>query len=114
MTSTHLVANALLVVYWLLALAWLRRAVMALRGIPRLPDLTRRSPRTLPDLVSSERPDLTVIVPACNEEQAIETTLRSLLASTGVRLQIVAVNDRSTDRTGALMEAIAAEAKASG
>ena len=114
MTSTHLVANALLVVYWLLAFAWLRRAVMALRGIPLLPDLTRMAPRALLDSVSSEGPDLTVIVPACNEEQAIEATLRSLLASTGVRLQIVAVNDRSTDRTGALMEAIAAEAKASG
>jgi glycosyltransferase involved in cell wall biosynthesis len=113
MTSTHLAANALLVVYWLLALAWLRRAVMALRGIPLLPDLTKMPAQTLPDLVSTEGPDLTVIVPACNEEQAIETTLQSLLASTGVRLQIVAVNDRSTDRTGALMEAVAAEANAS-
>lgn len=114
MTTTHLAGNALLVLYWGLALAWLRQAVMALRGIPRLPDLTRRSPQALPDLASTEGPDLTVIVPACNEEQAIEKTLRSLLASTGVRLQIVAVNDRSTDRTGALMEAVAAEAQESG
>jgi len=114
MTSTHLAADVLLVVYWLLAFAWLRRAVMALRGIPLLPDLTRMAPRALLDSVSSEGPDLTVIVPACNEEQAIEATLRSLLASTGVRLQIVAVNDRSTDRTGATMDAVAAEAKAGG
>jgi glycosyltransferase involved in cell wall biosynthesis len=111
MASTHLAADALMVLYWGLALAWLRRAVMALRGIPRLPDLTRMAPRELPDFVSDEGPDLTVIVPACNEEQAIEATLRSLLASTGVRLQIVAVNDRSIDRTGALMEAVAAAAK---
>jgi hypothetical protein len=114
MTSTHLAADALLVVYWLLALAWMRRAVMALRGIPLLPDLTKMTARALPDLVLAEEPDLTVIVPACNEEQAIEATLRSLLASTGVRLQIVAVNDRSTDGTGATMDAIAAEAKAGG
>jgi hypothetical protein len=36
-----------------------------------------------------------------------------LLASTGLRLQIIAVNDRSSDRTGALMEEVAAEAIAS-
>jgi GT2 family glycosyltransferase len=113
MTSTHVIADALLVVYWGLALAWLRRAIMALRGIPLLPDLTRSSPQAQPDFVSTEGPDLTVIVPACNEKRAIESTLRSLLASTGVRLQIVAVNDRSTDRTGALMEAVAAQTKAS-
>src|SRR5580658_1583769 len=101
MTSTHLAADALMILYWGLALAWLRRAVMALRGIPLLPDLTRISPQAPPNLVASEGPDLSVIVPACNQEESIQTTLRSLLASTGVRLQILAVDDRSTDRTGA-------------
>jgi GT2 family glycosyltransferase len=114
MTSTHLAADALMLVYWGLTFAWLRRAVMALRGIPLLPDLTKMTARTLPDLDLAEGPDLTVIVPACNEEQAIEATLRSLLASTGVRLQIVAVNDRSTDKTGAIIDTVAAEAGASG
>jgi len=114
MTSTHLAADALMVVYWGLALAWLRRAVMALRGIPLLPDLTKMTARASQDLVLTEGPDLTVIVPACNEEQSIEATLRSLLASTGVRLQIVAVNDRSTDRTAAIMDTVAAEGGAGG
>jgi glycosyltransferase involved in cell wall biosynthesis len=68
----------------------------------------------LPAFAPDERPDLSVIVPACNEEESIEATLRSLLASTGIRLQIVAVNDRSTDRTGALMDSVAAEAEANG
>jgi glycosyltransferase involved in cell wall biosynthesis len=97
-------------VSWLLALAWLWQAVTALRGMPTLPDLTRRG-AVLPPLPEAEGPDCTVIVPACNEENSIQATLRSLLASTGVRLQIIAVNDRSTDRTGALMEAVTREAK---
>jgi glycosyltransferase involved in cell wall biosynthesis len=57
---------------------------------------------------------LTVLVPACNEEEAIEATLRSLLASTGLRLQIIAVDDRSTDLTGERMDAMAAEAANNG
>ena len=91
-----------------LALGWLWQAVAALRGMPTLPDLTRPG-AVLPDLSSSEGPDVSVIVPACNEEGSIEATLRSLLASTCVRLQIIAVDDRSTDRTGERMDAVAAE-----
>jgi GT2 family glycosyltransferase len=80
-----------------------------------LPDLTRLglAETDLSQQVSDAEdaaPDLTVIVPACNEEDAIEATLRSLLASTGVRLQIVAVDDRSTDQTGARMDAVEAAA----
>jgi len=57
---------------------------------------------------------LTVIVPACNEQAAIGATLRSLLASRGFALQVIAVNDRSTDRTGEVMEEIAIEFASSG
>ena len=91
-----------------LALGWLGQAIAALKGVPTLPDLTH-SGAPLPDLAASDGPNVTVIVPACNEEEKIAATLRSLLASTGVRLQIVAVDDRSTDRTGERMDAIAAE-----
>jgi cellulose synthase/poly-beta-1,6-N-acetylglucosamine synthase-like glycosyltransferase len=97
----------------LLAAGWFVQAIAALRGVPTLPDLTR-SGMPLPNLNSTQGPDVTVIVPACNEEQSIQATLRSLLGSTGVRLQIIAVDDRSTDRTGPLMDAVAAEALAAG
>jgi len=77
---------------------------------------------TLPDVSSSEEPKsfatdedrITVIVSARDEEAAIGATLRSLLASTGVRLQIIAVDDRSTDGTGVCMEDMAAETAALG
>jgi glycosyltransferase involved in cell wall biosynthesis len=111
MTSAHLAGLIMAVLSSLLAVGWLWQAVRALRGVPMLPDLTRAD-AAWPDQTERTIPDVTVIVPACNEEEAIQTTLRSLLASTGVRLQIVAVDDRSTDRTGALMDAVAAEAQA--
>lgn len=97
----------LLILSWTLALLGLAQAIAALRGMPRLPDLTRAEP---PVPISAAGPDLSVIVPACNQEAAIAATLRSLLASTGLRLHILAVDDRSTDHTGVLMDEVAAEA----
>ncbi|MGP3949066.1 bifunctional polysaccharide deacetylase/glycosyltransferase family 2 protein [Streptomyces sp. 7N604] len=42
---------------------------------------------------------VTVLVPAYNEEAGIEGTVRSLLASTHPYLQIIVIDDGSTDRT---------------
>jgi hypothetical protein len=95
---------------WVQGLSWLWQAVAALRGMPRLPDLTRIDADSLPALPDADGPHLSVLVPACNEEPTIQATLRSLLESTGLRLQIIAIDDRSTDRTGALMEQVAAHA----
>jgi len=97
-----LLVEILTVLTAVLALGWLRQAVAAWCGVPALPDLTRL-PEALHASAMGEAPQVTVVVPACNEEESIETTLRSLLASSGVRLHIVAIDDRSTDRTGELM-----------
>ncbi len=90
----------------MLALGWTWQAVdrwLHRHAISGLGDLPESQPAT------SDAPDLAVIVPACNEQEAIAATLRGLLASRGLRLQIFAVNDRSIDATGATMEAIAQE-----
>ncbi|KIZ19192.1 bifunctional polysaccharide deacetylase/glycosyltransferase family 2 protein [Streptomyces natalensis] len=42
---------------------------------------------------------VTVLVPAYNEEAGIESTVRSLLASTHRQLQIIVIDDGSTDQT---------------
>jgi GT2 family glycosyltransferase len=97
---------------WGLAAAWLWKGITALNGMRRIPDLSRIDPATLPSLPDSNGPHLTVVVPARDEEAVIDQCLRSLLASTGLNLQIIAVDDRSTDGTGALMDVIAAEAHA--
>ena len=109
MGTASLAAQIIVVISWLLALAWFFHALAALRGMSTLPDLTRVAADALPALSCGDGPDLSVVVPACNEEKSVEATLRSLLASTGVRLQIMAVDDRSTDRTGERMELVAAE-----
>ena len=90
---------------WLIALIWTWRSTTARRNLPKLPNLLDESAENQP----ATSPQITVIVPARNEEQAIEQTLRSLLAQQNITLEILAVNDRSTDRTGEIMDRIGAE-----
>ncbi len=88
---------------WLIALSWLTRVLVWRRMLHRVPDLTRTVE------THTALPVLSVIVPARNEAAGIAATLRSLLAAQGVHLQIVAVNDRSSDQTGAIMESLVGE-----
>lgn len=96
-------------VCWVLAAAWLWKGLTAFIGMRTLPDLGGLNSDALPAIRRGEGPDLTVVVPARDEEASIEACLRSLLDSRGVRLQIIAVDDRSSDGTGARMDAIAGE-----
>jgi glycosyltransferase involved in cell wall biosynthesis len=91
----------------ILALAWFSRIVEAAFGMPRiadiaLPEWDRRS--GTPD----GEPRVTIIVPARNEEEHIRETLTRLLALDYSNYEIIAVNDRSTDRTGEIMDEVAA------
>ncbi|MDQ0750475.1 glycosyltransferase involved in cell wall biosynthesis [Streptomyces africanus] len=49
---------------------------------------------------------VTVLVPAYNEEAGIGSTLRSLLDSTHRELQVVVIDDGSTDRTADIAESV--------
>jgi glycosyltransferase involved in cell wall biosynthesis len=102
----HVFYWIVLVLDWLVALAWTVRVLIWRRMVRRVPDLTRTVDAHPPSL---PLPGLSVIVPARNEAASISATLRSLLASEGVDLQILAVDDRSTDETGAIMDDLAAE-----
>jgi cellulose synthase/poly-beta-1,6-N-acetylglucosamine synthase-like glycosyltransferase len=64
-----------------------------------------RTARTQPDrAVTLLGPlSVTAIVPAYNEEVGIERTVRSLLASTEVDIEVVVVDDGSTDRTSEIV-----------
>lgn len=105
--------DTILVLAWLLAFVWLRRSIEALRGIPTVTDLTEIDRVAWPQLPDDRSPHLAVIIPARDEAETIDGTLRSLLAQTGIRLQIVAVDDRSSDDTGEKMDALRAEAATS-
>lgn len=55
------------------------------------------------------RPRISVVVPARNEERDIEKAVRSLLAQDYPDFEVIVVDDRSTDSTGAILERLAAE-----
>ncbi len=99
------------IVYWIagsiLALAWFSRIVEAAIGMPRIADVARPEWDRKPPTPTGE-PRVSIIVPACNEERDIRTTLDGLLALEYSNYEIIAVNDRSTDATGARMEEVAA------
>jgi GT2 family glycosyltransferase len=88
---------------WLIALSWIYKAVEAAIGLPRIADLLEARY----DRFVEGTPSLTVIVPARNEAADIAECLKSLLAQDYSNLQIIAVDDRSTDETGARMDALA-------
>src|SRR5262245_61827632 len=54
-------------------------------------------------------PPISVLIPARNEELGIEACLRSVLASRHVELEVIVLDDASTDRTVDIVRAIAAE-----
>lgn len=93
---------------WSIAAAWLSRVIPALWMLPRVPNLLGDSQESAdtPD-ASASWPSVTVIVPAKDEAAAIERSLRSLVDCDYPNLQVFAVDDRSTDATGKLMDELA-------
>jgi glycosyltransferase involved in cell wall biosynthesis len=89
----------------ILALAWASRIVDAALGMPSVADVSRPEWNRNP-VLSSGNPRVSIIVPARNEEETIEQCLRSLLALDYENYEVIAVNDRSTDRTGEIMERV--------
>ena len=90
---------------WLLALIWFSRVVDASRGVRTLADISQ------PEWdrgSTGTSPKVAIIVPARNEEDSIEQALHRLLALDYDNYQVIAINDRSTDRTGEIMDRVAA------
>jgi glycosyltransferase involved in cell wall biosynthesis len=92
------------VVAWVVALSWVFKVLEAWLGLVSIVDLCHESE----DRAPVGMPSLAVIVPARNEEEHVAACLRSLLEQEYPNLRIIAVNDRSTDGTGRIMDELAA------
>jgi glycosyltransferase involved in cell wall biosynthesis len=91
----------------ILALAWFSRILEAAIGMPHVADIARPEWDRTPSTPNGE-PRVSIIVPARNEEESIRQTLEQLLALDYSNYEVIAVNDRSTDRTGQIMDEVAA------
>jgi hypothetical protein len=54
----------------------------------------------MPVTETSGKPEISVIIPARNEEASLGACLESLVSQSGVEFEIIVVNDHSTERTG--------------
>jgi glycosyltransferase involved in cell wall biosynthesis len=108
--------------YWIagtvLALAWFSRIVDAALGMPSVADVSQPewnlNPVRASGNLASSNPRVSIMVPARNEEESIEQSLTLLLELDYDNYEVIAVNDRSTDRTGEIMERLAKNPHARG
>ena len=97
----------------ILALAWFSRILDAALGMPRVADISRPEWAS-PSTPNSVQPRVSIIVPARNEAEHIEESLRRLLRLEYSNFEVIAVNDRSTDATGEAMDRVARTPEAQG
>jgi glycosyltransferase involved in cell wall biosynthesis len=94
----------------LLGTTWFSRVVDAGLGMPKVADVAK------PEWADANAsfPRVSVVVPARDEEGTIAGVLRGLLALDYPNYEVLAVDDRSTDKTGERMDEVAATASAAG
>jgi glycosyl transferase family 2 len=84
------------------ALLWILMAIELGRGVPSIPSLEK-----FPPLEDSQCPPVSVLVAARDEAEKLPAALETFLALDYPSLEIVAVDDRSIDATGAILQAAA-------
>lgn len=83
--------------------AWCASALRVLAAARAMRLLRKQHPPS-----PSRWPRLSVLVPACNEARSLPAALESLLAQDYPNMEVVLVNDRSSDNTGSIVTEAAA------
>jgi glycosyltransferase involved in cell wall biosynthesis len=117
MIQAQMIHVQMIYVHWIagsiLALVWFSRLVDAALGMRKVADISRpewsRKPAT-----PTGNPRVSIIVPARHEEEHIGPALTTLLKLDYDNYEVIAVDDRSTDRTAEVMDRIASTPEASG
>lgn len=104
MSYVHWVAGCIL------ALVWFSRLLEAAVGVPKMTDISLPAWNRKP---TDGSPRVSIIVPARNEAEHIEQALTQLLQLDYDNYEVLAINDRSTDRTGEVMDRVASTRPAS-
>jgi glycosyltransferase involved in cell wall biosynthesis len=85
---------------WVVIFAYL---LWTLRQLPQLQQQVATA------LAPEKYPMLSIIIPACNEAEHIEAALSSLLAQDYPALELIVIDDRSSDATGQIIDRLAAQ-----
>ena len=99
----HILWTALL---GLIAFLWVLASVDLARGVPSMPSLADADP--LPD---AQCPSVSILFAARDEAEKLPGALATFLALDYPNYEVIAVDDRSEDVTGAILEAAAARDK---
>src|SRR6202049_1183951 len=91
-----------IVLFSLIAFLWIVQGIRAGFGMARLPWLSDVTP-----IVSNEAPLISIIFAARDEAEKLPAAIATLLAQEYPRFEVIAVNDRSTDQTPAILQEFA-------
>lgn len=90
---------------WILGAGCVLSFVLSLHTFYQALHVLHLSKMEAPEL--SAWPTLSVIIPACDEVDTMEAALQSILVQDYPDLEVIAIDDRSTDGTGALLDRMA-------
>ena len=83
----------------IILIAWVLALIRTIVNLTLIPNLRA-------GMQPAQEPLVSVIIPARDEAHIIERTVRAFLAQTYANLEVIVVNDRSTDGTGDILRGI--------
>jgi glycosyltransferase involved in cell wall biosynthesis len=83
---------------------WLSRLLAVALNMRKIPEITRPEFDATPVDTAGHVPSVSIVVPARNEAEHIEAALLSLLQLDYPDYEVIAVDDRSDDATGAILD----------